>query len=156
MSRHPFMPVPTAAPGAQTGDDEAGLLASVQRTRRIGFLLLHDYSMIAFANALESFRMANYLTRQQLYSWEVVPVQLTGILASNGLGVQPTGGLDVLDRCDMVLVCAGIDVRAATDAHVRQVLRQLASRRMPLGALCTGSYALASAGLLDGYRCAVH
>jgi transcriptional regulator GlxA family with amidase domain len=123
---------------------------------RVGFLLLSDYSMIAFANAIEVFRMANYLSRRTLYTWDVVPAQELGATASNGLNVHATASVESLGGCDMVLVCGGIDVRAATDEHVRGTLRHLAARQVPLGALCTGSYALASAGLLDGYRCAVH
>jgi transcriptional regulator GlxA family with amidase domain len=123
---------------------------------RVGFLLLSDYSMIAFANAIEVFRMANYLSRQTLYTWDVVPAQTLGATASNGLNLAATASIDSLGGCDMVLVCGGIDVRAATDEYVRGTLRHLAARQVPLGALCTGSYALASAGLLDGHRCAVH
>ena len=36
------------------------------------------------------------------------------------------------------------------------LLRRLSEQRVPLGALCTGGYALARAGLLDHYRATIH
>ena len=123
---------------------------------RIGFVLLRDYSMIAFANAIETFRMANYISRRTLYHWTVVALDGEAAPASNGLTVLPNGEPAALSGCDMVFVCGGVGVRDATSAQVRSLLRGMAARGVPLGALCTGAFALASAGLLDGYRCAIH
>lgn len=123
---------------------------------RVGFVLLTDHSMIAFANAIECLRMANYLSRRTLYEWLVVAAGDDQAPASNGLTVAATADEVVLDRCDLVLVCGGVRVRAATDDRLRRLLRRLAGHGVTLGAVCTGSFALASAGVLDGYRCAVH
>lgn len=122
----------------------------------VGFVLLRDYSMIAFANALETLRMANYISRRTLYRWSVVSADAAAAVASNGLALQCSDDPAALSGCDLVLVCGGVDVRAAVTEPVRRLVRTCAAGGTPLGALCTGSFALASAGVLDGYRCAIH
>lgn len=124
--------------------------------RHIGFLLLQNYSMIAFANALEALRMANYLSRRELYRWTVVGSGGELVEASNGLRVDHGASLSTLDDCELVFVCGGVEVQSATTELVRADLRRRASRGQALGSLCTGTHALAAAGVLDGYRCAVH
>ena len=57
---------------------------------------------------------------------------------------------------DIVFVVGGIDVqRETTPAHLA-ALRRFARLGSVLGSLCTGTYALARAGLLAGYACAIH
>jgi transcriptional regulator GlxA family with amidase domain len=123
---------------------------------RFAFLTLPNYSMIALANALEACRMANYVAGETVYRWDVVTLDGAPIAASNGLSLSPTVRFDDPARYDILLVCGGIDVRSATDRRLADTLRRMARRGMILGALCTGTFALAEAGLLDGYRCAIH
>ncbi len=122
----------------------------------VGFILLPDYSMIAFANAVETLRMANYISRSTLYRWTVASPEQATAVASNGLALTTTGDLPGLADCDMVFVCGGVNIRSHVGDKVRKMLRQCAASGVPMGALCTGAFALASAGLLDGYRCAIH
>ncbi|MCH7343457.1 GlxA family transcriptional regulator [Pelomonas sp. CA6] len=124
--------------------------------RHFGFLLLDSYSMIAFANALEVLRMANLLSGQPLYTWTVATVNGEHGTASNGLSLAQPARLADLDGCDAVFVCGGVKVQRAINPTVVQDLRRRAARGQVLGGLCTGAHALAEAGVMGGYRCAVH
>ncbi|TLY62986.1 MAG: GlxA family transcriptional regulator [Gammaproteobacteria bacterium] len=121
-----------------------------------GFLTLRQFSMIAFTNAIEPLRMANYLAEETIYRWSVYSLDAEPVAASNGLTVAQTQRLDESDLPDILFVCGGVDVQHAVDDALTHFLRRLARKRIIIGALCTGSYALAKAGLLDGYRCAIH
>jgi transcriptional regulator GlxA family with amidase domain len=123
---------------------------------RFGFLTLPNYSQIATANALEACRMANYITGKSAYSWAVVTPDGAPAQASNGFSLNPTVDLAAAGDLDCLFVCGGVDVRHAVDQRLRDALRRFARRGVALGALCTGSFALAEAGLLDDYRCAIH
>ena len=68
--------------------------ASVQRSRRIVFFLVPNFSMIAFATAIEPLRLANRYLGQQFYQWRLVTESgMTG-LASNGVKVEVDGSLE--------------------------------------------------------------
>ena len=124
--------------------------------QHIVFLTVTDYSMIALSNALEVLRMANRVSDRALYRWTIATLDGRPALASNGLPLSPTVALAQVDAPDIVLVCGGIRVREACDATLDAALVRLAHSRVALGGLCTGSYALVRAGLMKGYRCAIH
>ncbi len=128
----------------------------VLRKSKYAFLTLPNYSLIAVANALEPLRMANRLFGRDVYEWSVVSLDGEPADASSGLTLTPTGALDKLPAVDIVFVCGGINIREAVSPALLATLRRLADRRVPLGALCTGGYALARAGLLDNFRASIH
>jgi transcriptional regulator GlxA family with amidase domain len=65
-------------------------------------------------------------------------------------------GGDQQRQLDAVIVCGGVDIQHSVKReHVSWLQLQARQGRL-LGAVCTGSWALAKAGLLDGYDCSVH
>ncbi len=126
------------------------------KPRRIGFLLLPDFSMIAFTAALEPLRMANRLSGRTLYQWPLISLHGQPVTASNGLSIGPDSDINHCGPLDMVLVCTGERVEAVEDRSIAFWLRKLAMKKVNIGAVCTGAYLLARAELLNGYRCTIH
>lgn len=126
---------------------------------RFGFLLVHDFTLISMASALEPLRMANRITGSDFFSWKTLSESGDAVLASAGLSVNVDGGIEdssALKDVQAVIVCGGRRVESNTNETVLRWLRTVSQRGIGFGATCTGSYVLAAAGLLDGYRCSVH
>jgi transcriptional regulator GlxA family with amidase domain len=130
--------------------------ADVNSPYRIGFLLINEFSMLAFASAIEPLRAANRQSGRTLFKWVVASAVGNSCTASNGVEVNTSDGIESFDHCDMVLVCAGVGVRTNTSKAVLNLIRRLDRQGKVIGAICTGTYIMAAAGLLNGRRCTVH
>ncbi|MBL4917741.1 GlxA family transcriptional regulator [Szabonella alba] len=125
--------------------------------RRFVFLLLDRFTMLSFASAIEPLRIANRVMGLNAYCWVLAGDGATGeVTCSNGASFRLDIALDEIDREDTVLVCGGIDVQRAVTKPVLNWLRREARRGVAIGGLCTGAWALAKAGLLDGKRATIH
>lgn len=125
-------------------------------TRKFAFLLLDRFTLMAFASAVEPLRLANRISEHPHYVWRTLSDQTPPVHCSGGLPFLPDGGLEELDRDTTLIVVGGTDVMAATTPPVINWLRREARRVRTVGAICTGAYVLARAGLLDGRRATIH
>ncbi len=74
-----------ARPGADPGADDRRL---VEEAQTFGFLLLPEFSMLAFTSAVEPLRSANRLSGRTLYAWRLI--------SKDGGAVASSGGIEVL------------------------------------------------------------
>lgn len=131
--------------------------------RSIVFFLVPDFTMIAFATALEPLRSANRLLGHEAYRWRLASVDGKPVRASNGVEVAVQSSLDEerrkmggQERPSMVILCSGLNVEEYRNKSVFGWLREEYNRGVALGGLCTGAHLLAAAGLLANKRCAIH
>lgn len=134
-----------------------------RRSRSIAFVLVPQFSMIAFSSAVEPLRIANRLRGTDLYRWLVLSPDGGPARASNGITVNVDAAVSDYDEAgegagplDMALVCGGLGSERYRDPALYAWLRRQDRRGARIGALCTGASLLAAAKLLDGYKCVIH
>ncbi len=123
---------------------------------RIGFLLLDNFTLIAHSAAIEPLRMANHLSGEEHYQWFTLSEAGEPVRASDGQRILPDAPMGDAQDLDVVIVCGGVAQQQAIRKSHLSFLQAQARRGAMIGGVCTGSWALAQAGLLDGYRASIH
>lgn len=124
--------------------------------QEIVFLLVENFSHMAFACALEPFRVANLAAERTLYSWRIAAENGVEEICSNGTVTRADIGLTDAPNA-MLIVVAGMNAKRHATPGIKSYLRRHLRRGGgQLGAICCGAYVLAEAGLLEGRSCALH
>lgn len=132
-------------------------------TKRFVFVLIPNFTLIAFSSAIEPLRLANRLFHRKLYDWRFISCDGNEVSASNGLTIKPDGSLSDLrlgrlgfEHYDALVVCGGIDTETFTNAELASYLRKIAATDTRVAGICSGPWFLAKSGILDEKRCTVH
>lgn len=125
---------------------------------RVGFILLPRFTLNAFAGFIDSLRLAADVggrSRQIHCSWEIMgPKPVT---SSCGLDVHPRTTYRHPGDFTHIAVCGGNSYTDPDeDTELSQYLREASRQGVKLVGICTGTFAIARAGLLEGQRVCVH
>ncbi len=121
----------------------------------IGFVLIPQFAMMALTSAIEPLRIANrYL--QTPYTWRLLSLDGAAVADDNGILIQPHGSIHDVGALGTVILCADIQPERYYSRELHRWLHQVNATGASLGALDTGCFLLARAGLLDGCRVTMH
>ena len=123
---------------------------------RYGFLLLPEFPIYALIPAIEALRIANQNRGRKLYSWHLFSPDGRPIKSGNGMSVPVEAAMADVPWFPTMFICAGNHPMQYGTKRVLSWLRRLARHGAVLGAIDTGVFALAAAGLLEGYRVTLH
>lgn len=126
------------------------------RTQVIGILLFDRFSNHCLANAVEPLRAANRLLAREAYRWTFLSLDGDGVTSSSGLPVAVSGSVSRSAGGDVLFVLPSYEYREFVTPFGERALRAAADKYRVLAGMDAGSWLLASAGLLDGYRATIH
>jgi transcriptional regulator GlxA family with amidase domain len=139
-------------------------MATLPRTRRIGFLGYQQITALDLVGPMEVFSTANDLigadagaAMKPPYELVVLGLNKRTFLAESGAVFMPQVTLAASPTLDTLVVPGGRGLREPAQLQVvTQWLRKKHRSIRRIASVCTGIYALAEAGLLDGRDATTH
>lgn len=131
-------------------------VCELKQTKSFAFLLLRDFTLLAFSSAIEPFRIANQLSQKPLYRWSVVSEDGRPAQSSSGVEVAADRDLRSVERDTTILVCAGNLKAGDPTKSTLAVLHHHYRTGGSVGGICAGAVALARAGLLGRHTFTLH
>jgi len=124
---------------------------------RVGFLLLEHFSLPAYTQALDTMVTANLISPG---CFVTESYSLTGESVTSDLGLVICPGaqaqLSNMTNMDLLVICGGLRTPLKASPALSALLHGANKQSVELAGLWNGAWFLGQAGLLDGYKCAIH
>src|SRR4051794_40816216 len=104
----------------------------------------------------QAFGLAARPSGDPLYVFSTCSIGGTEVHTTSGFGVSPQAGLGALRAAETIVVPGYAGLLEPPPAEALAALRAAGRRGARVLSVCTGAFALAHAGLLDGRRAATH
>ena len=128
---------------------------STPAPQEVHFLLLPEFSVMGFVSAIEPLRVANRF-RAHSYRWHILSLDAAPVIASNGMSINADSAFADAKDVKLLFVVAGFNPLAPYSPRLARWLRSTRDAGGKLGAIDTGAFILAEAGLLGGDPITLH
>ena len=119
------------------------------------FLVLPEFSFLAFISAIEPLRVANHF-RPDSYRWKVISTDGGPVLATNGMLLDAECAFAQATDVETVFVLSGFNTLSYYRPELGEWLRAMRRRGATVGAIDGGAFALAEAKLLRNTPVTLH
>ena len=131
-------------------------VSAPKKTRWFGFLLLPEFTLLAFSAALDPLRIANQLAQKPLYGWLVISENGKSVSSSSGIDIAVHAGLSQVGVDTYLFVCSGNNGLHIASDNLLGRIRSHSRFGGNFGGICTGAATLARAGLLKDRTFTLH
>ncbi len=122
----------------------------------VAILLLNETSLMEVAALIDPMRAANRFADKTVFSWTVATPNGEAAQLTSGVLFPANVNFRELPHADVLVILAGFNHSVHAPPELTRHLSRIAPRFRALGAVDSGGWVLARAGLLAGHKATVH